>query len=248
MIVRRRRLAVMFLSGGALLLGACNAIIGAPERVLDDEEDASETPDRRPGKPDGSDPLDPPDARSDGGTDAAPIEITVGADWDSPNGAKWVVDGGTRITSFGATHAVLVPKKQPLIPAEDYTVFAVIRAPKDGEFGILTRVQADRSGVLIASKFGAESRPFMGNLRPPDWNPTDDGRGVAYTFVPGARYHFKLRATGAQVAGKMWRSTEPEPGAYQVMVTAPWSTGRGVGFYSYGVNDAVLELMKITVP
>ena len=245
MIVRRRRLAVMFLSAGAFLVGACNAIIGAPERVLDDEGDAGETPDRRPGKSDGA---DTPDVRPDGGPDAAPIEITVGTDWDSPNGAKWVVDGGTRITSFVATHPVLVPKTQPQIPSEDYTVFAVIRAPKDGEFGIITRVQADRSAVVLASKYGGESRPFMGSIRPPDWNPTDDGRGVAYTFVPGARYHFKLRATGAQVAGKMWRSTEPEPGAYQVMVTAPWSTGRGVGFYSYGVTDAVLELMKITVP
>lgn len=249
MIVRRRRLAVTLVAGGALLAAACNAIIGAPERMLDEGEDDATTG-RRPSTPEAGDAEAGPSGELDAGADGSkPVEITVGTDWDSPNGAEWIVDGGTTITKLGpAGHAVIVPKKQPAIPFESYTVFATVRAPNDGEFGILTRVQKDGAAVLIGSKFGSTPRPFMGNMRPPEWSPTDDGRGPTYTFVPGARYNFKLQANGDQVSGKMWQATDPEPAAYQVTVTSPWSTGRGVGFYVYGVNGSMLETMKITAP
>ncbi|MBX3224094.1 MAG: hypothetical protein KF795_26500 [Labilithrix sp.] len=247
MIAHRRAFTAALLLGAAGVAGACNALIGAPDRVLD-EEDAGR-PDRRNDAPDAND-LEPAEGGQDevdAGTDAA-ITILVGTDWASPNGATWIVDGGTVITAFTATHPVIVPRVQPAIPSEDYTATATVRAPNDGEFGLLTRVQADGSAVLIGSKFGAEFRPFMGSFSPPDWNPSDDGRGPTYTFVAGSRYKLKLRAIANQVSGKMWVATEPEPATFQLVVTSPWSTGRGVGFYTYGAIGAVLEDLEITVP
>jgi hypothetical protein len=250
MVSRRRAF------GGALgvwaigLVVACNELLGAPDRVLD-EGDASLQPDRR--KPDAPilEPEDggPVDPKLDAGPDApGTVTITIGTDWMSPNGATWVVDGGTAITGFSASHPVILPLKQPALPSDDYTVFATVRAPADGEFGILTRVQANGSAVVVGSKFGGESKPFLGSFTPPNWNPSDDSRGQLYTFVPGGRYKFKIRALGSEVAGKMWEASQPEPPSFQVVAASPWATGRGVGYYTYGVTGSVLESLQITIP
>jgi len=46
----------------------------------------------------------------------------------------------------------------------------------------------------------------------------------------------------------MWEANEAEPAAYQVLATAPWATGRGIGFYTYLTNSAVLETLRVSVP
>lgn len=53
---------------------------------------------------------------------------------------------------------------------------------------------------------------------------------------------------GNQVSAKMWEANQTKPPAYQLIAIAPWSTGRGVGFYTYLTNGAVLETLRISVP
>lgn len=246
-----RRWAFLFLLSAS---AACNAITGAHDRFLDVEEEDSSVPDR-------------PDTGADGGggtgdaatdapadtSDGAPIVIPVdvGGAWTSPNGAMFAtVDGGKKITAFdaGATHPVIVPVTQPAIPAEDYTVHATIRGPSSlGEFGILARVQADRSAVLLSSSYGQQPSAFVGNISSVDWNPTN-GQQLSYTFVPDTRYELVVRVTGNEVRAKFWPVTATEPATFQLLFVGAYAKGRGVGFYTYGVVDAVLEDMFVTVP
>ncbi len=80
-----------------------------------------------------------------------------------------------------------------------------------------------------------------------NWNPSLGASGPAYTFTPSARYRFQISVSDKEVRAKLWESTQPEP-ATQIIWLSPYATGRGVGFYTYGVVDAVLESMFVTVP
>lgn len=189
------------------------------------------------------------DGSSDSGVDSGIISVsTVFA---TVNGASFITTAsGTTITGYSGTtyHAIIVPSPQPSIPSEDFTVIATVSAPTNGEFGILTRVQPDGSGVLYGSKFSTENKPFVGTVTPPEWSPIALGRGVSYVYQPNARYRFKLKAVGNTVSAKMWDASQAEPAAFEVTTTTSFPNGKGVGFYTYGLNDALLEGMSITVP
>jgi hypothetical protein len=232
----------------------CNRLTGEHDRFLD-EGDAGLTSDRRtPARsdvsvlePEAGDPLGRPPSGSDAATEG--VTIDVGTTWSSPNGATWSVDGGvTSIDAVTATHAIIVPAQQPAIPSDDYTVIGTVYAPTNGEFGILARVQpSDGSAVLISSRFGPSNYPWLGTIGPPEWNPAKLAQSGAYTFKP-TRYRFWLNVHGNEARGKMWEASQPEP-SVQVFTPIPWSTGRGVGFYTYNVvAGLVLEDLKVTVP
>lgn len=228
--------------------GACNLLTGEPDRVLDDG-DGSERADRGPGKVEA-----PPDTAPiedlDAGADAdGVLTIAIGTAWASPNGARWrVADGGTSIFGWDASHPIIVPAPQPSIPSESYTVHATVRAPSNGEFGILARVQpTNGSAVLLSSRFGTQNYPWLGTIAPPEWNPAKLANGASYGFTQ-TRYRLWLNVSGRLAQGKMWEATKPEP-TVQVTATLPWATGRGVGFYTYFAGgNAVLEELEVTVP
>ncbi len=236
----------------AVVAVACNALNGSHDRVLDTDDGSLPTFDAaiEAGGPD----VTPPEA--------SVLEIPVSKQFVSLNGASFTTtDGGTTITAYdgGATHPVIVPFPQPSNPSDDFTVLATVVAPTmappmggpiGGEFGILTRIQPDESAVVFGSEFGGESRPFLGIIRPPEWNPSDDARGVAYTFTPGAHYKMKVRAVANRITAKMWDATAPEPADSDgaAVLAGPYTTGRGIGFYTYDINGAVLESLVVTVP
>lgn len=257
----------MLLSAGA---SACNAITGARERTLD--PDLGTDPDRDTGPIDdedtgANDVLDggKPDQTSvpDAKIDGAPTEIVVNVkgNWFSPNGAAHaIVANGVKIGSMDASaannHPVIFPSPQPNIPSENYTIRATVLAPPAGgftpEFGILTRVQPNGSSIVLANVYGASPPAFLGHVPSSGgspWNPSNDAKGPNYTYVASARYKFVLKVIGAEVRGKFWISTDQEPATDQMVIpSAPYATGRGVGFYTYFTHDAVLEDMVITVP
>src|SRR5262249_16181405 len=105
--------------------------------------------------------------------------------------------------------------------------------------------------VLIGSKWGQDDTPlapFMGNFHPPEWSPTRDSNGPDAGYISQVRYRMKLNVKGDTALGKMWMiDTQTEPG-FAMGIQSPWATGRGVGFYTYGVNGAVLEKLEVTVP
>lgn len=248
-----RRPAFLILFAASAVIAACNAINGSHDRFLDEGDGGL------PVRPDGS---REDGGEVDGGTDApadqdvpddgapAVVTVDVGGTWASPNGAtSATIDGGRKIATYdaGATHPVIVPLPQPSIPAEDYTVHATIRAPATlGEFGIMARVQPDGLGVVLSSSYGQQASAFVGNMTP-GWNPSN-GSSSAYTFVGNARYRFQLKVTGNEVRAKFWEATAAEPSSPQLFFASDFTTGRGVGFYTYGVIDAVLESMTVTVP
>jgi len=248
---RARRLTVLGSPLVLLLLlsGACNALTGEHDRFLDDDDGDAGRPDRIQPSTDASDDTNPPDEEvPDAGEDAT-LTITIGARWTTPNGARWQVDGGaTTIIGFDATHPIIVPAPQPQIPSDDYTVTATVLAPGNGEFGILARIQpSDGSAVLFSSKYGADNFPWLGTFGPPEWNPTRLANGASYTFTP-TRYRLWLNVQGNVARGKLWEASKPEP-TVQVTAEIPWTTGRGVGFYTYGTGaGAVLEKLEVTVP
>lgn len=263
------RLAALSLSSALLCAAAaaCNAITGANERTLD--PDLANVGDRD-GDIDDEDTgtnnaLDAAarDAKSDAtiDVDAGPIVINVDVAgmWKSPNGATFItVDGGKRITDDhpDASHPIITPETQPAIPSDDYTVHAVVRAAGSGspgpayEFGIMTRVQADGSGVVLASSYGTAAKPFVGNLvRSTNWNPNPGAVDTnTYNYLVTGRYRFMLSVSNNEVRGKMWHESVSEPATAILYGQPAFLTGRGVGFYTYNLNDAVLESMTITVP
>jgi hypothetical protein len=229
---------------------ACNALNGGHERILD-VPDASAPQ----GRDAGDVPIDAPVTVEDAGADTGPgslIVIEVSKLFTSLNGATFMTtSAGTTITAYdaGATHPVIVPTPQPTIPSEDFTVLATVKAPTNGEFGILTRVQASGAAVVFGSKFGNVNQPFLGTFGPPDWNPTDGPRALAYSYTANARYSFKVQASSNKITAKMWNAATPEPADSAAAVLAgPYTTGRGIGFYTYDINGAVLESMRVTVP
>jgi hypothetical protein len=245
---------------------ACNLINGSHDRFLDPETEnaGGALSDRRIGEgsilqPEGGGGglEDGPTSNIDGGgggNDATspPIKVDTKT-WFSPNGASVVIDdAGTRIVGYTDpnTHPIIVPANQPNIPSEDYTVHAVIRATAEGEFGILARIQGNGAAVLLSSRFGAELNPWVGDIGPATgWNPARSGMGPAYTFVPNTRYRFWLRVRGRTVEGKMWDALQAMPINPQATWTqSPFMTGKGVGYYTYGIAQATLESIEVTVP
>jgi len=249
---RRRGLAVVA-TATALAAAACNALNGGHDRFLD-TEDGSSLPARSDGGEAGADVVMPVEASTgNGDAEAGALTILVSTQFTTLNGATSdTTDAGTTITAFdgGAAHAVIVPLPQPSIPSEDFTILATVLAPTNGEFGILTRLQPDDHAVVFGSKFGAQNQPFLGTFGPPDWSPSDDARGIAYAYTPNARFKLKVRAAANQITAKLWDASTPEPAdkdAAAVLASA-FTTGRGIGFYTYGINGAVLESMSVTVP
>ena len=242
-------------------IAACNVLSGGHDRFLDDS-DASRAV--KPFPESGADVADDePLGNVDSGTpdgDAAAITfIDVSRAMTSLNGAGYTTSpAGTEITTFGGTayHAIIVPAPQPAIPSEDFTVYATMKVPNDGEWGILTRVQPGGTGAYaLGSKFGTvDHLPFLGSIAPPDWNPSLDSKAGAadgWVFAANARYNFMLKVVGNFVSGKMWDASLTEPRDFQVTHLAPWSTGRAIGYYNYiptGGNGAVLESMRVSVP
>jgi hypothetical protein len=187
---------------------------------------------------------------SDAGSRSATVLTvdSVGMHWQSIDGATFTQDGGLQIQAFTTSHAIVVPAPQPSLGSDDYTVAASVWAPADAEFGVLVRVQSDAKGAVgVGSKWGSDHRAFIGSFRSPDWNPTEDDRGPPYTFS-GGRYLFVIQVRNAVVQAKMWRADETEPETFQLQTTSPWATGRGVGYYTYGVTSAVLERLVVSVP
>lgn len=246
-VTRRRGILVLLVVGGALTV-ACNAITGQRDRVLDEREaDADTIVVDDAGLDVGPDVVDAaPDTKVD------PVTINVPASWSTPNGAIFTTDGGTQITGFTTySHPVLVATPAPVVPSQDYTVEAVVLAPTKYEFGILVRIQPDGTAGSYGSLFVGNTPGFLGIIGPPTWSPSKGGGGASYVFTPGARYKIKIRVVGPQITVKQWLANQPEPALYQGTEILPWSTGTGVGFYTYhtsAVGVPVLESMKITVP
>lgn len=246
---RAPRTVFVVIAAVGMPIAACNALTGAHERQLDDAD--TENPDRpRVDAGDGGADVEPVEADvPDGSPDVILIEVPL--NFSTPNGAVFTTtDAGTTITAAGgASHPVIVPMPPPGISSENYTVYATVLAPANGEFGLLTRVQSDGgAAVVFGSKFGADQRSFMGTFRTPDWNPTLDALGPPYVYTTNERFKFRLRAVGDQISGKFWDATQPEPASYQTLLTAPWSTGKGIGFYTYTSTGAVLESLRISIP
>lgn len=231
---------------------ACNALLGNEERELEQPVDLPDSSRLDRLDPDAGPDTGPGDANVPDDGAVTPVTIVVPlTGWKTPNGAIFTqTDGGLQITSFTNPygHAVIVPTTQPSIPSEDYTVEAIVRAPTSAEFGILARVQADGSSALLSSKFGSESKPFLGHIASSDWSPVLLNMGAPYTYVANARYAMKLRVQAEQALAKMWNTSQAEPSGFQMIGNLPWKTGRGCGYYIYGAYDAVLESVKITVP
>lgn len=233
---------------------ACNAILGNEERQIDQRGERDQK------SPDAADTGPSVDAGGDGTTltdvnqpddGPAAVTIVVKNTWKSLNQAQFtLVDGGVTITGLTApaSHPMIVPDPMPTIPSDNYTVEVVVRAPTNGEWGVMTRVGADGAGVLLGSNYGSTQRPFTGAMGPPDFNPSQENLGPAYAFTAGARYRMRLKVEATQTSGKMWQVGTTEPPAYQVVGTAPANGARMVGYYVYNTFDAVLESMTITVP
>ena len=246
----------------ATATAACNTLSGGHDRFLDDSDAARVVKPFADGG--GADVTDePPVTVFEAGTtdsEAGIVFIDVSRAFTSINGASYATSpAGIEITNYdgGATHPIIVPAPQPTIPSDDYTVYATVKAPidemKGSEWGILTRVQPGGvGGYALGSKFGADPKPFLGSIAPPDWNPSLDTKSsTAWVFVANARYNFMLKVVGNFVSGKMWDASLKEPPDFQVTHLAPWSTGRAIGYYNYiptGGNGAVLESMRVSVP
>ena len=235
---------------------ACNALNGSTDRALDTDASTVFTPHEA-----GADVTVANDANSadviipttDASDGAATIMLSVDVSmFTTLNDASASATGnGTQIVNFQATHPIIVFMPQTAIPSDDFTLYATVKTPMDGEFGILTRVQPDGHGYIFGSEFGASHRAFLGLVAPPDWNPNDDSNATmspSWTFVANHEYKFVLRASGNTLTGKMWDATGAEPALPQVTLTAIYSTGRGIGFYTYGAIGALLENMHVTVP
>lgn len=253
-----RRMRLVALSTALLVPAfsiACNAILGNEERQIDQRgERDQKSPDAADtgsasDSGDGGTPLADVDQPDDGAP--AAITIVVKNTWKSLNQAQFtLVDGGVTITGFTApaSHPMIVPDPMPTITSDNYTVEAVIRAPSNGEWGVMTRVGADGAGAILGSSYGTAQRPFTGAMGPPDFNPSLGNLGPAYTFTAGARYRMRLKVEATQTSGKVWQVGQPEPPAYQVVGAAPANGARLVGYYVYNTFDVVLESMTITVP
>lgn len=234
---------------------ACNAILGNEERQIDQRgERDQKSPSTDSGKTNDATTdsvVAIPDA--DVPDDGAPstITIVVPNSWKSRNQAQFsIVDGGVTITGLTApaSHPMIVPDPMPTIPSDNYTVEAVVRAPTNGEWGVMVRVGADGSGALLGSNFGGSQKPFTGTMGPPDFNPALQGQGPAYVYNAGARYRMRLKVEGTNMSGKIWEVGQAEPSGFQVTGTAAANGARAVGYYVYNTFDAVLENMTITVP
>ena len=73
---------------------------------------------------------------------------------------------------------------------------------------------------------------------------------MQYVYTPGDRFNLKVRAAANVITAKIWDAKTPEPAdkdAAAILASA-FTTGRGIGFYTYDINGAVLESMTVTVP
>ncbi|MBX3232880.1 MAG: hypothetical protein KIT84_42340 [Labilithrix sp.] len=260
-----RRSAIALLPFAVCAGLACNAITGEHERVLaaevDDERDGG---DGRPdtGSPPGTeeDTGAPPVTEPDAG-DAGPTTqtVTLGTNWQSPNGATFTITGGgTKIATVTAPkyHGMLLPATPPTT-AKDYKVKARILANEQHEYGIFVRGRGAGDtfqAIVLSSRISnaaTENRPFMATITVAEDNPdvANGAEATPYAFAAGKVWIFEVEAKGEKVDGTIYR--EDDPGGVRRAMTLTDKTpagerGSGVGFYGYGAANAILLEMTIT--
>ena len=119
------------------------------------------------------------------------------------------------------------------------------------EFGIVTRVQGNGSGIVLGNVYGANPPAYLGDMSATvsPWNPANKAQGPTYAFTTGAKWKMVVRVIGSEARAKFWNATAAEPMNDQIVyVNIPYATGRGVAFYTYFTHDSVLQEMTITVP
>jgi hypothetical protein len=243
--------SVLALAGGALpiaWMAACGTI--EPVEVEDVSDGAADRTVTVTSNLDGSTP--PSDGGAPGDGAVLDATIVVSRMWKSLAGSELATtEAGTQITGYsGLNHPMIVPSPEPVIPSDDYTVTATVRAGSHCEFGVVGRLQEDGGGAIVsASTWGLEPFPSIG-VMDSTHNPSNaaDGPGYDASTFGGRRYQVKLRVSGARFEGKFWRTSNPEPEAWFGPSPTLLETGRRVGFYVYFCYDAVLESMTITVP
>lgn len=261
--MNRRR--VVLLSGlGLGVLAACNAITGAHDRVLEDPAgDGGSNEKDHDGSGD-ADAVVPQEAGSfDAGADVDAnsvhtIHLTGVDPWTTPNKANFTAKA-TGVTildaATGAAHAVVIPMPLPNIPVSNYTVLIGVDVRKDCEFGILTRVRDNGSGVILGARVsdGQQPQPFLARMGPPSWEPQaiTKTEGTKYNFNLPGHYLMKLVAQDSIVTGKMWLEGTAEPAIETLFqdVFDAGDRGHGIGFYEFfygGDNDVTFTDATIT--
>jgi hypothetical protein len=183
--------------------------------------------------------------------------------WIGKNGAQLSTsDAGARITNWeSGSHPFIVPVALPDVGSNDYTVWANVDAPSDGEFGLIGRLRdEDGRAVMFGSKFAqptGDRSPFLATASPfEQYNPQAPIlQFAAYPNVHPASFWLALRVTGEKASGRIWPNRNDEPDwhvepDWQGSITISWADGRGVGFYIYPAqaSDMTLTQMFITVP
>lgn len=197
-----------------------------------------------------------PPAADGGDVDAYWPDASLPSSWGSPNDASVAfVEGGVAIDKVGTVgHAIIYPLPLPTFTSEAYTVWAIVRGPSAAttrEFGLVARVQNGSAAIVFGSAFGTSDppTPFIADMAANGDLPSSKDLGPPYTFVSHQRWKVKLQVTTTDACGKMWPVADAEPSACQVTDSSPSpATGHTAGFYTYQVNDSVLESFTVTVP
>ncbi len=191
---------------------------------------------------------------------ASAQQVVLVSDYTSPNSAVWSTDSsGTTLTGgvLVADNGYPVVFASPQPPTgPDYSVFALISDVNGtaAQFGLLFRINPDNSALIFSADFAGDAGPVLAFSDFPtgQWAPVAPAATVAMpvSIQSETVYGMLVQVQGNQMSGELWNTLGPQPSTWQLTGTVPagFSSGSGIGFYSYGSpTPPDVQIQQLTV-
>jgi len=196
-----------------------------------------------------------------GGVAVASVQqVVLVSDYTSPNSAVWsTASAGTTLTGgvLVADNGYPVVFASPQPPTgPDYEVFALISDVNGtaAQFGLLFRINTDNSALMFSADFAGDAGPVLAFSDFPSgqWAPAAPAATAAMPVAIQSEtvYGMLVQVQGNQMSGEIWNTLGPQPSTWQLTGTVPagFTSGSGIGFYSYGnPTPPNVQVQQLTV-
>ncbi|MHB8417726.1 MAG: hypothetical protein ACYDCL_06600 [Myxococcales bacterium] len=192
--------------------------------------------------------------------EASAQQTVLVSDYATPNGAVWsTAAGGTTIggsdLALSNGYPIVVASPQPAV-GPSYGVFARVLDISGGaaQFGLVFHVNPDGSALSFSADFPSDAGPTLAfsDFPSSNWIPAAPFASAAMpaTVQSAHEYAMLVQVGPTAVAGMIWDTLSTVPSGFQLTgaVPAGFTSGSGIGFYSYGATTPPnVQLEELTV-
>jgi hypothetical protein len=110
------------------------------------------------------------------------------------------------------------------------------------EAGVCARMDENGNGYCFSTSWGGGYRVMLSKFRDNNQNPKDINPGTEIILRPNVPYDIKLRVSGNELKGKIWKDGTSEPELWTATAVDNDFSEGAPGFYSYGTVPEIISL------